>query len=456
VTAHDFASASAPARTALAPALAGRCVLLLSDMLAVTLALTTLSAIRPEHAGLLPWALLTLPLWAFVLHRRPLEDDAAIGNPLQDLPRLLLAVTVGTLGVAATAETLTADSVEPSALLMFAGFAGSALVVMRTALQRRVRALVAPVRVLVIGRGHAADLFTRAVRGLRHDAVVEQRPPLDEVPGLDFATMLGPHRVGRVVIPEWQVDRDALPQLLQVARERRVEVSLLPTHFEALGTAGAVGRLEGRMLLRDRAASFPRPARVLKRVMDFAGATILMVCTAPLLAAVAIAVKLDSPGPVLFRQRRVGKGGEVFSVLKFRTMVEGAERFTDCLLARSRDAYWLLLDDDPRLTRLGRFLRRSSLDELPQLWNVLKGDMSLVGPRPLIEREHALVPEWARRRTDVLPGLTGLWQVRGRTSLSFEQMLGLDCLYVRSWSIWGDMQLMLCTIPAVLTRRGAN
>jgi lipopolysaccharide/colanic/teichoic acid biosynthesis glycosyltransferase len=234
-----------------------------------------------------------------------------------------------------------------------------------------------------------------------------------------------------------------------------VAVSLLPRHVDAL-SGGAVGRLEGRLLLRDGTARFPLPARVLKRALDLAGATILMVSAAPLLAAVAIAVKLDSPGPVLFRQRRIGKGGEAFSLVKFRTMIVGAERFTDCLLAGSRDAYWLLLDEDPRLTRLGRFLRRSSVDELPQLWNVLKGDMSLVGPRPLIAREHALVPEWARGRTDVLPGLTGLWQVRGRTLLSFEQMLGLDCLYVRSWSVWRDLQLMLLTIPAVLTRHGAN
>jgi exopolysaccharide biosynthesis polyprenyl glycosylphosphotransferase len=455
VTAHDFASVSARTPKALAPALAGRRALLLSDMLAVTLALTTLAAIRPDQAGLLPWALLTLPLWALVLHgRAPL--DAAIGSALLDLPQLVLAVAVGTLGVAATAEAFTADPVEPPALLMFAGFAGSALVVVRRGLLRKARARVDPPRVLVIGRGHAVDLFTRAVRVLRHDTVVEQLPPLDELPGLDVATMLGPHRVARVVIPEWQVDRDALVQLVEVARERRVLVSLLAPHVEALADVRAVGRLEGRMLLRDRPARFALPARALKRAMDFAGAMILMVCAAPLLAAVAIAVWLDSPGPVLFRQRRIGKDGEAFSVLKFRTMIVGAERFTDCLLARSRDACWLQLDEDPRLTRLGRFLRRSSLDELPQLWNVLKGDMSLVGPRPLIEREHALVPEWARRRTDVLPGLTGLWQVRGRASLSFEQMLGLDCLYVRSWSLWRDLQLMLRTIPAVLTRRGAN
>jgi len=169
-----------------------------------------------------------------------------------------------------------------------------------------------------------------------------------------------------------------------------------------------------------------------------------------------VAIKLDSPGPVLFTQVRVGRERRRFRLLKFRTMVVDAESRQEELRARSRDPNWLLLDHDPRVTRVGRLLRLSSLDEFPQLVNVLRGEMSLVGPRPLIESEDALLEWWARSRIDLTPGLTGLWQVLGRTSIPFEEMLKLDYLYVTNWSLWNDFRLMLRTLPAVLLHRGAN
>jgi lipopolysaccharide/colanic/teichoic acid biosynthesis glycosyltransferase len=159
---------------------------------------------------------------------------------------------------------------------------------------------------------------------------------------------------------------------------------------------------------------------------------------------------------VLFRQRRVGRGGRTFLMLKFRTMVEGAEGMRIDLLPHSRDPHWLLLENDPRVTRLGRLLRLSSLDELPQLWNVLKGQMSLVGPRPLVEIEDREVTGWARRRLDVTPGITGLWQVLGRTSIPFEEMVKLDCLYVTNWSLYEDVRILLRTVPVLFAHKGAN
>jgi lipopolysaccharide/colanic/teichoic acid biosynthesis glycosyltransferase len=187
-----------------------------------------------------------------------------------------------------------------------------------------------------------------------------------------------------------------------------------------------------------------------------AGALALLLLLAPLMFLIALAIRLDSPGPVLFRQRRVGRGGNSFDFVKFRTMVQGAEGMSDALRGRSRDPHWLLLDEDPRVTRVGRALRQSSVDELPQLWTVLCGEMSLVGPRPLSEEDHRAVPSWGLRRYEVPPGITGLWQVEGRTQIDFEDMLRLDCAYVRSWSLRSDLRLLLRTIPAVLTRRGAN
>jgi lipopolysaccharide/colanic/teichoic acid biosynthesis glycosyltransferase len=190
--------------------------------------------------------------------------------------------------------------------------------------------------------------------------------------------------------------------------------------------------------------------------MDIVGALVLLALTAPLMALIAAAVKLDSRGPVLFRQDRIGRGGRRLKITKFRTMTTGAEALTDELRERSRDPHWLLLDTDPRVTRVGRLLRARSLDELPQLWSVLKGDMSLVGPRPLVEHEDRQITGWRRGRLDLTPGLTGLWQVLGRTCIPFEEMVKLDYIYVTNWSAWRDVQLLLRTLGVVLFARGAN
>lgn len=205
------------------------------------------------------------------------------------------------------------------------------------------------------------------------------------------------------------------------------------------------------------ALSRRRPAALAaKRVLDVVGALVLLVLLAPLMLAIAIAIRAGSGSPVLFRHERVGLGGRLFRLAKFRTMVPDADRLVDELRAASADATWLLLERDPRVTRLGRVLRRLSLDELPQLVHVLRGQMSLVGPRPLSVRDSAHVPDWARDRVDVRPGLTGPWQVSGRTELTFEQMLHLDLDYVRRWSLWRDLGLLARTVRAVLTSRGAN
>jgi lipopolysaccharide/colanic/teichoic acid biosynthesis glycosyltransferase len=194
----------------------------------------------------------------------------------------------------------------------------------------------------------------------------------------------------------------------------------------------------------------------LKRTTDLFLASVTGAMLAPLMTVIAIAVRMESPGPVLFMQERVGRHGRRFAMWKFRTMVVGAEARRSALSALSRDPNWLDLEEDPRVTRLGRMLRRTSLDELPQLYNVLRGDMSLVGPRPLIPAEHARSPGWARTRDDVRPGMTGLWQVAGRTRLTFDEMLELDCQYVATWSPRRDVAILLRTVPAVLSGDGAN
>jgi exopolysaccharide biosynthesis polyprenyl glycosylphosphotransferase len=233
-------------------------------------------------------------------------------------------------------------------------------------------------------------------------------------------------------------------------------VSLLPHVFDAMGPSVEVDDVEGITLLGLNPPVLARSSRMLKRSLDITASALLLIVFAPIMLVTAIAIKLDSPGPILFGQNRVGKHGRRFRLLKFRSMVIDAEQRMEELKRFSKDPHWLVLDHDPRLTRMGRLLRPLSLDELPQLWNVLRGEMSLVGPRPLIESEDRRVDGWARSRLHLTPGITGLWQVLGRNNIPFEEMIKLDYLYVSNWSLWHDLRLILRTLPAVATRRGAN
>lgn len=196
---------------------------------------------------------------------------------------------------------------------------------------------------------------------------------------------------------------------------------------------------------------------VVKRLMDVAGAGILLTLTAPLLVVIAVLVRADSPGPVLFRQTRVGQGGRPFTLLKFRTMRVGADReWQPPSGPKALEGYYFQVADDPRITRVGRFLRKTSLDELPQLLNVLAGQMSLVGPRPDIPEMTALYPPDMQRRHAVKPGLTGLAQVAGRGDLSTLETLRYDVLYCDTWSLWLDVRILAKTARQVLFQRGAR
>ena len=202
---------------------------------------------------------------------------------------------------------------------------------------------------------------------------------------------------------------------------------------------------------------FLQPMPWWKRTVDVLGSGIGLLMLLPLLAVVALAIKLTSRGPVFFKQRRSGKGGKPFVMYKFRSMVVDAEaRKQEILAANEQDGPAFKIKNDPRVTRVGRFLRATSLDELPQLWNVLKGDMSLVGPRPLPCAETEGCIGWQRQRLDVTPGLTCLWQVRGRSKVSFADWVRMDVQYIRAQSPAEDLKLLLMTVPAVISRKGAH
>lgn len=205
-------------------------------------------------------------------------------------------------------------------------------------------------------------------------------------------------------------------------------------------------------------ASLRGKARLIKRVIDLLGASIALFLLAPLLLLVALAIKIDSPGPVIFRQRRVGLNGRSFEMYKFRSMAVDAEARKSALMAQNevKDGPIFKMKHDPRVTRVGRFIRRTSLDEFPQFVNVILGQMSLVGPRPPVPEEVALYTPEQWQRLSVMPGATGLWQVSGRSELSsFRSMLGLDLQYIRTWSLRKDLWILLRTVKVILRMEGA-
>lgn len=203
-------------------------------------------------------------------------------------------------------------------------------------------------------------------------------------------------------------------------------------------------------------AGIERRQDLIKRVMDLLGSVILILFLLPLMGLVALVIRLESPGPVFFRQKRVGRGGRPFTIFKFRTMCVGAEEEQQRVShLNERVGPVFKVQRDPRHTRVGRWVRRMSIDELPNLINVVNGEMSLVGPRPPLPSEVECYQEWHKRRLDAMPGMTGLWQVSGRGDLSFDEQCKLDLYYIEHWSPRLDLQILLQTIPAVLLARGA-
>jgi lipopolysaccharide/colanic/teichoic acid biosynthesis glycosyltransferase len=234
-----------------------------------------------------------------------------------------------------------------------------------------------------------------------------------------------------------------------------VRVSVLPRMLEVVGSSVEFDDLHGVTLMGVRSFDLTRSSAAVKRAFDLLGASIGLLAVSPLMIAFAVAIKLDSRGPVFFRQLRVGRHGQRFHMFKFRTMVPDADALKDSLRDRNEAQEGLFkIAKDPRTTRMGRFLRRSALDELPQLLNIVRGEMSLVGPRPLVIEEDQCIDGWHRRRLELMPGMTGPWQILGPARVPLKEMVAIDYLYVANWSLWTDVKILLRTVPHVFGRRG--
>jgi exopolysaccharide biosynthesis polyprenyl glycosylphosphotransferase len=323
-------------------------------------------------------------------------------------------------------------------------------------------------RVMLIGSDHRALAVAQALKddasARRHEIVgylsLDGSGDMDGLRNLGHIDQLRSriveHAVEEVIITDPEFPQDQAVELIDDCQSRGVRVRVAPSTMELLTHRMELVPGEGLPLFEVKPPAFEGLEFVVKRTFDFVGGIVLLILLSPLLLIAALAVKLTSRGPILHSSPRPGLGGRPFKCLKFRTMTQDAElRQAEFESLNESSGALFKIRDDPRLTPVGGFLRRNSIDELPQLLNVLRGDMSLVGPRPLPLRDHARLDDWHRRRYLVLPGITGLWQVSGRSDLDFDDMVRLDFLYLERWSVLLDLVILVRTLPAVIRRRGA-
>jgi exopolysaccharide biosynthesis polyprenyl glycosylphosphotransferase len=316
---------------------------------------------------------------------------------------------------------------------------------------------------LVIGPPEQTDVIIRRIDrhpewGIKAQACVDIS--FEDADNVDLIALVRHLRVDRVMLAPAVSEATRRNELICELGDLGVHVDLIPSWSDAVGARLQLNEMEGMPLLTVPRSAMGRSALRLKRALDLAAAVVAVTVLSPVLAACAIAIKVESRGPVLFRQRRIGRHDRAFELLKFRSMCDGADSQKDEVAALNyhgggTDTGMFKIREDPRITRVGAFLRRYSLDELPQLFNILRGQMSFVGPRPLIEVEDRQVEGRFRRRLGITPGLTGLWQVNGRSEIPFQEMVSLDYLYATNWSVWGDIKLLMRTVSAVVAGRGA-
>ncbi|XWX03511.1 sugar transferase [Aggregatilineales bacterium SYSU G02658] len=334
-------------------------------------------------------------------------------------------------------------------------------------------------RVLIVGMGETGKsvlgtLISRRDYGLEVLGYLDDAPPtlateaqddtqrLGRVPYLgrpeDLRETLTAHRPDIVIITLPWRHYDFVMHLARAAQRVGVEVRIVPDIFQLNMRRVQVENLDGIPLLGLTGGHrLTSTSRLYKRALDL----LLVTVSAPLwllvMAAVALAIRLEGPGPIFYRQTRLGENGRPFKMVKFRSMIPEADAMRAALMKQHNhlDPRHMKLPDDPRVTRIGRFLRRTSLDELPNLFNVIRGEMSLVGPRPPTPDEVELYQDWHRQRLDTIPGMTGLWQVSGRSNIPFDEMVLMDIYYIENWSLPFDVQLLLMTVPHVLSRKGA-
>ncbi|MBV9816732.1 MAG: exopolysaccharide biosynthesis polyprenyl glycosylphosphotransferase [Solirubrobacterales bacterium] len=429
------------------------------DILAVTVTMLIVQGSVGKHHALLLASALPLVVVLFKIAGLYDRDDLRlVQSTLDEVPTMIQLTALFALGVAILkwlfGGTLGGERIAELWLCAFV-----AIVAGRIAARTLASRIARPERCLVIGDpGRAHRIRERvAASPAWAEVVASVELTTEDLESAESSTailqIVSELEVDRIVVaPATGDDGADIVALIRWAKAVGVRVSVLPRMFEVVGSAVVIDVIDGMTMLGVRRFGLSDSSRLLKRAFDLCGAALGLLLVGPLMALIALAIRLDSPGPVFFRQTRVGRDGRHFSILKFRSMRTDAESLKHALLAQNEAGPGLFkIAADPRVTRVGRILRRTSLDELPQLLNVLRGEMSLVGPRPLVIDEDALVMGMDRQRLHLTPGMTGPWQVLG-TRVPMQEMVGIDYLYVTSWSLWMDFKILLRTLRHVVNR----
>ncbi len=388
-------------------------------------------------------------------------------STLDEAPKLFQLATLWALIVWLTnAFVIVAPSGRRELVVLWLGLF-LLLLIMRSAARMLSRLVTPPERCLVIGDGRTCEQVRRKLAGKHslHARVVAHvslgggaggdGPALAALSHSgDLKALASQYRVDRILLTPERADGEDVLDLIRAGTSMGLKVSVVPRILEVVGSSVEFDDVEGVPLLSIRHARLSWSSQIVKRTLDLIVSGAATLIFLPLMAVIAVAIKLDSKGPVLFRQLRVGRDGRTFEMLKFRTMIDGAHAQREGLHHLNETVGLFKIADDPRITRVGSLLRRTSLDELPQLWNVVRGDMSLVGPRPLVVEEDRRIEGWHRRRLQLTPGMTGHWQILGSARIPLDEMVKIDYLYVTNWSLWQDIKILLRTIPYVVGRRG--
>ena len=390
------------------------------------------------------------------------DDLRLVHSTLDEVPTLaqltgVFALVLASLHLVVFSGGLVADQIATLWIVTFMAILAGRV------LARAIAGRTSPIeRCLVFGEMERVERIREKLAASRARALVVASLPLagEEVDDGDWPAMpqiirrvVRELNVHRIIVAPTTTDTSGVVNLIRTAKAVGVRVSVLPRMFEVVGSAVEFDDVDGMTMLGVRRFGLSRSSWLLKRAFDFVVADICLVLVSPLILLIALVIRLESPGPTFFRQVRVGRDGKHFRIYKFRSMIAEADSLKDGLRGLSEAGPGLFkIADDPRVTRVGRFLRRTSLDELPQLVNVVRGEMSLVGPRPLVIDEDAQVLGLDRSRLHLTPGMTGPWQIMG-SRVPMEEMVGIDYLYVVNWSLWLDLKVLIRTARHV-ARRG--
>ena len=456
----------APAMAILQRETTFRRLLGVADGFAVSIALIV-SAIAIGNDSLTYLAFAAPPLYVLLAKAMGLYDrDAELlhKTTLDEFPKLLGLATTATLLLWLANGALIEGNIGRIQVLASWGLLLLGMIVFRAAARAVAVRTTPPERCLFVGDAASAEEF-REKLAMSHAVRAEL---VGWLPAGDSETLDGegqlslPERI-RTLIRERDVHRivlgpaasgDELLDAVRRIKDNAVKVSVLPNVARLVNASVELDRLHGITLLGVRRFEITLSSRMIKRTFDLVGSSFALILTSPLLLVIAVAVKLSSRGPILFRQARAGRHGEAFEMLKFRSMVDGADERKEDLRHLNEAEGVFKIADDPRITRVGRLIRQLHVDELPQLINVLRGEMSLVGPRPLPLDEDRRIEGWHRRRLDLSPGITGPWQILGSARIPVREMVKLDYQYVADWSVWNDIRILLLTAGTVARRRG--